>query len=110
MGDSAGETSARMDAGGQRDCIVLNDDDIVMGRTRREALDVRTDARVDDLMEAGPSTDRPDAMLDGLVDRMRLHGTVSTVVTTPEGRLLGVLYREDAERLLGVDALVSEQP
>ncbi len=110
MGDLAGETAASMDAGGQRDCIVLNDEGIVMGRTRRAALDVRTDARVEDLMEAGPSTVRPDAMLDGLVDRMRLHGTVSTVVTTPQGRFLGVLYREDAERLLGVEALESEQP
>jgi Mg/Co/Ni transporter MgtE len=52
-------------------------------------------------MESGPSTVRADSKLEKLVARMRRHDLQTMVVTTPEGRLLGVMRRADAERRLG---------
>jgi Mg/Co/Ni transporter MgtE len=49
-------------------------------------------------MEPGPSTVRADSKLERLAARMRQHDLQTMVVTTPEGRLLGVVRRDDAER------------
>ena len=60
---------------GQDDCIVLNGQDIVMGRTRRRALQhAQPDAPLAGVMELGPTTVRPDELLDNVVERMRRRG------------------------------------
>ena len=51
-------------------------------------------------MEAGPSTVRPDSALGPLVERLRERDLRTAVATTPEGKLLGVLRRAEAERRL----------
>lgn len=105
MGDRVHEIAERMTANGQDECVVLNEHGIVMGRTRRNALlSPGPSSAVDDIMEIGPSTVRPDEPLQELVDRMSQRGVRSTIVTTLEGKLIGVLYREEAEALLGINA------
>ncbi len=54
-------------------------------------------------MEAGPSTVRPDRSLQELVTVMRDKNLTVMLVTTPEGRLLGVLPRDLAEHTLNAD-------
>ena len=54
-------------------------------------------------MELGPTTVRTDEPLDALMERMRRRGVRNIVVATLDGRLVGVLYRDEAEALLGVD-------
>lgn len=99
-----------MTSKGQEDCLVLNEQGIVMGRTRRRVVEERNgDIVVDDIMEIGPTTVRPDEPLDALVDRMAKRGVRSIVVATLEGKLVGVLYREEAEALLGIDASAIER-
>ncbi len=89
---------------GQDDCIVLNDQGIVMGRTRRRAIEARgAQDTLEEVMELGPTTVRPDERLDAVVGRMRRRGVRSIVVATLDGKLVGVLYRDEAEALLGVD-------
>ena len=105
LGESITGMTEIMASKGQDDCIVLNDQGIVMGRTRRRAIENSSgNAVVEDVMEVGPTTVRPDEPLEALVDRMRRRGVRSIVVATLEGRLLGVLYRDEAEAILGVDA------
>jgi Mg/Co/Ni transporter MgtE len=48
-------------------------------------------------MEPGPSTIRADNELEPLAKRMRDSDLTSLPVTTPEGRLLGVVRRDDVE-------------
>jgi CBS domain-containing protein len=60
-------------------------------------------------MEPGPTAIRPDDPLEGLVERMRKAGVRSILVTTPEGRLVGIVYREDAERFLAERAKRDDQ-
>jgi CBS domain-containing protein len=82
-------------------CLVLNNHGIVLGRLRRSALEAAAEsANVDTVMEPGPSTMRPDAPARELVERLARRQLNTAVVTTPEGRLLGLFSRAAAERSL----------
>lgn len=81
------------DADGWDQCIVTDDDGIVAGRLRASALDAPDETLVDDVMEPGPTTVRPDFDLDELRDRMQDRNVASTLVTEPSGRLVGVYRR-----------------
>jgi len=47
----------------------------------------------------GPATFRPDEPVEKMAKQMRERGASAVLVTTSEGRLLGLLYQDDAERL-----------
>ena len=47
-------------------------------------------------MSEGPSTVRPSGRLDDLAERMRAQRLSNLPVTTLEGKLVGVLFRQDA--------------
>ncbi len=82
-------------------CIVTTPDGVVLGRLRKRHLQSeRSEAPVADVMEAGPTTVRFDEFLPELTQRMAGRGVGTILVTTPEGTLIGVLYRKDAEKLL----------
>jgi CBS-domain-containing membrane protein len=51
-------------------------------------------------MEPGPSTIRSDTPLRSLVERLHARDLKTAVVTTPEGTLIGVVSRDDAESAL----------
>jgi CBS domain-containing protein len=51
-------------------------------------------------MEVGPTTIRPSERLEPLVERMRRRGVATIVVSDLKGRLVGILYRADAESAL----------
>lgn len=82
-------------------CLVLDDDGVVLGRIGRSALRRDDDVTAEEAMTSGPSTIRPSARLTWAVERMRERDLATWPVTTSEGRLVGLLYREDAERALG---------
>ena len=80
-------------------CMVVNEAGVVLGRLRGERL--RSGAeRVEDVMEEGPTTIRASEDLAPLVERIQRRKVASIVVTDPDSRLIGILYREDAERAL----------
>jgi predicted transcriptional regulator len=80
--------------------LVLAEDGTLLGRLRKAVLEGNPDAAAQAVMEPGPSTVRPDRQLADLLEPMRTHNLQAMVVTTPEGRLLGVLRRDAAERRL----------
>jgi len=98
--DRIADISDQVEAAREDVCIVTNDEGIVLGRLRRRALTSDGGKDVHEVMEPGPTTTRADAELEGLVERLDSAGVRSMLITTPEGRLLGVVYREDAERYL----------
>jgi CBS domain-containing protein len=77
--------------------LVVAADHTLLGRLRRAALDGDPTARAADVMEAGPSTVRPDRSLTELTARMRARDLRTVLVTDPEGKLLGVIRRDDLE-------------
>ena len=94
------EVQDRTFTAGWDECIVIDCDRVVVGRLRERAWDMDGPASAEDAMESGPTTVRPDGLLQPLVSRMSERGTKLVVVATPQGELLGVMFREESERLL----------
>ncbi len=82
-------------------CAVVNEAGVVVGRLRRSHIESEGDGTVEGMMEPGPTTFRASEPLADLVGRMERAGVRRILVTTPEGRLIGMLDREEAHGLLG---------
>ena len=52
---------------------------------------------VEEAMTPGPSTVRPSIGTDALLERMRSRNLTSHLVTTPDGRLVGLVRRDELE-------------
>ena len=99
LDERVGEVREHMRGAGWDECLVVNGERVVLGRLRGTALEADGDTPVERVMEAGPTTVRPDERLASLVERMRDKG-VGSVVTTSDGLIVGLLKRADAERQL----------
>jgi len=78
-------------------CIVVDADRVVLGRVGRRALASDADSSIEDAMTPGPSTVRPSIGADALLERMRARNLTSFLVTTPDGRLVGLVLRIDLQ-------------
>ena len=83
--------------------VALNGDGVVMGRLERAALDEDDDAPVERLMREGPTTVRPSEELVPLVERMRRADVDAVIVTSSDGRLLGLLERDRGQQAIEED-------
>jgi CBS domain-containing protein len=79
-------------------CVVVDGEGVVLGLLHGEALDAAPESVIEEVMESGPSTIRPHVPVESMTERMRKQGVEHSVVTTLDGRLVGVLYRKDAEQ------------
>jgi len=100
LDDRVGDVRDEVQEVGREVCIVVNSEGIVQGRLRGSALSENPDARAEEAMETGPTTIRPNEALGPLVERMRRRGVRTIVVSDLRGKLIGILYRDDAERTL----------
>ena len=98
--DRIEEVRDRLKQSGWEACVAINHERVVMGLVRGDALAAPAGTPVEEAMDAGPATVRADEDLVALVTRLRKEDVAGIVVTTPEGRLIGMLCREDAERRL----------
>ena len=98
--DDLQEVRQRARASGWETCMVVNEHGIVLGRLGRKALRADSDQTVEEAMTEGPSTVRPSIGGSALLKRMIDNGLTSFVVTTADGKLIGVVLREEAEKLL----------
>ena len=90
----------RARAAGWDECLVVNDEQVLLGRVRGAAFEAPGATLAEEVMEPGPTTIRPDEPLARLVPRLRDRHVARIIVTTPDGRLVGVAERENAERAL----------
>jgi CBS domain-containing protein len=95
--DRLREVCERLDASGWDTCFVVDDQGVVLGRIGRGALRGRADISAEQAMTPGPSTIRPSARLEAMVERMQRQSLTNLPVTTSDGRLVGLLTRRDAE-------------
>jgi Mg/Co/Ni transporter MgtE len=79
-------------------CLVVDDENVVLGRLGRSALAREDDVLVVEAMSEGPATVRPSITTEDLLERMRRRNLTSYVVTTSDGRLVGLVLRADLER------------
>jgi CBS domain-containing protein len=62
-----------------------------------KALASDADSSAEKAMGPGPSTVRPSIGTDALLERIRRRNLTSFLVTTPDGRLVGLVRRDDLE-------------
>jgi CBS domain-containing protein len=98
LADRIDAARERARAAGWDVCVVVNDQRVVLGLLHKEALDSDPQTPVTAVMEAGPTTYRPNKALDAIVEYMRKNERDYVLITTPDGQLIGILYRQDAER------------
>jgi hypothetical protein len=70
------------------DTVVVDENRVVLGLLRRG----------EDEMTEGPSTFRPYVPIREMADYMQQHDLASAPITTSDGKLVGLLYRDDAIR------------
>jgi CBS domain-containing protein len=78
--------------------LVTGHDGMLLGRVRASELDAAADRPIRELMELGPSTVRPHRAAGELARALADRDLRWAIVTTPEGRLLGVVSRRDLEQ------------
>lgn len=108
LNDRLGEVHQRCQDLGWEVCLVVNESNIVLGRLRREAWDADPDTPLENVMENGPTTFRPDNFLEPLLKRMHDKKVGSVIITDSDGVLIGLLYRKDGEERLRRDQPTGE--
>lgn len=93
LADLVGSVRPRVEDSPYGFALVVSDNGVLLGRLRRASLEGQADAPAESVMEAGPSTVRPDTELDSLMERLAKRDLKTAVVSTPEGRLLGIVRR-----------------
>ena len=94
----AGDVRRELQPGAESICAVTNDVGVVVGRVRWKDLPGDDGVSVENFMQLGPATVRPNEPLGPLVSRMEHAGVRTILVTSSKGQLLGVVHREDAKR------------
>src|SRR5919201_3776267 len=97
LADRLADVRKRVRAAGWDTCIVVNNERVVLGRLGRKAIAADDDRTVEEAMTPGPTTVRPSIGVESLLERIRDRNLSSYVVTTPDGRLVGLVLRLDLE-------------
>ena len=106
--DHVGEVYRRCQEAGWKVCLVVNEANVVLGRLHREAWDADPETVVEEIMENGPTTFRPDNFLEPLIKRMHEKKVGSVIITNSDGVLIGILYRKDGDERLQQDRPAGE--
>jgi hypothetical protein len=83
-------------------CVVVNKERVVLGLLREKELSSDPKVRVQEAMRNDPATFRLNEPVGKMAKHMQDREATAVLVTTSDGRLVGLLYREDAEHLAGV--------
>ena len=92
------DVRARVGAAGWDACVVVNEAGVVLGLLRAAQLQGDPAARLEAVMRPGPSTFRPFVSIEEMARFMIEHTLESSPITTSDGRLVGLLRRDDAVR------------
>ena len=95
MDEAIDDVRVRVKADGWDACVVVNEERVVMGLLRSKELEER-DRTVEGVMRPGPSTFRPHVSILKMAQFMVEHDVPNSPVTTSDGRLVGLLLRDDA--------------
>src|SRR5918996_3258188 len=96
--DRVREARERVAETGDDLCVVVDEQRIVAGLLRGDALAKDPEAVAEDVMELGPRTIRPSIPVEKLLRKQSSQGVKSWIVSTSHGVLLGRLTRDEAER------------
>jgi predicted transcriptional regulator len=95
LGERVGDVRDRVAAAGWNACVVTNDDRVVLGLLRAKELESDRELPVARVMRPGPSTYRPSVSVEKMAWTMNERSLENSPVTTSDGRLVGLVRRED---------------
>ena len=72
---------------------------MLLGQISTEQLESRAEGTAEEIMTAGPTTFRPNAEFQKVCDFFKTYKPEVVWVTTSDGELVGLLHREDVERV-----------
>lgn len=102
--ERTGDVRDRVQAGAYDIAVVVNDGGVVLGLLDESAWQSDPAAEVGDVMRGGPPTMKPDVYVHDVIDELRNSSTGRRIVTwhgtSGGGRLVGVLFVDDVERVL----------
>ena len=98
LDERLGDVRDRTKKQGWNAAVVINSERVVFGLLRAQELDLEADQQVSQAMRPGPSTFRPYVLADEMAAYMRDHELENVVITTSDGRLVGLLRKEDVSR------------
>jgi CBS domain-containing protein len=88
----------RLRGGHWETCVVVNADRVVLGLLRKDAWEeAASDMPAEQVMDPAPSTFRPHLTREEMASTMQKKKMKTALVTTPDGKLLGLLRRKDLE-------------
>jgi CBS domain-containing protein len=95
LGERLGDVRDRVAAAGWEACVVVSGTRVVLGLLRAAELQGDPALLVDRVMRPGPSTYRPFVPVAELRGIMSDRNLESSPVTTSDGRLVGLVRRQD---------------
>jgi CBS domain-containing protein len=98
LDDRLQEVCERLEESNWDTCFVVDGRGVVLGRLGRRAIRERANLAAEEVMTPGPSTVRPSARLQAMIERMQRQKLTNLPVTTSDGRLVGLLTLRDAGR------------
>lgn len=99
LDERVGEVRARAEHTGWNVAVAVDAEGVVLGLLREKELAKDADLTVASAMRPAPSTFRPYVPIKEMADHMVQHKLETSPITTSDGKLVGVLYREDAVKL-----------
>jgi CBS domain-containing protein len=95
LGERLGDVRDRVAAAGWDACVVVSSGNVVLGLLRARELQAEPQHLVDQVLRPGPSTYRPFVPVEELRGIMSDRNLESSPVTTSDGRLVGLVRRQD---------------
>ena len=99
LNERLGDVSERAASEGWEAAIVVNEERVVLGLLRQKELGGDPVELVERAMRPGPSTFRPYVAIGEMAAFMVEHNLESSPITTSDGRLVGLLLKDDAVRV-----------
>jgi len=95
LGERLGDVRDRVIAAGWDACVVVSQDRVVLGLLRAKELQGDPQLLVERVMRPGPSTYRPFVSVAEMRRTMTERNLDSSPVTTSDGRLVGLVRKQD---------------
>jgi CBS domain-containing protein len=95
LGERLGDVRDRVAGAGWDACVVVSEQRVVLGLLRASELRADPELLVERAMRPGPSTYRPTVSVEEMRGIMTEHHLDSSPVTTADGKLVGLVRKQD---------------
>jgi Mg/Co/Ni transporter MgtE len=99
LDERLGDVRERAAAQGWEAAVVVNEENVVLGLLRSKELAGEATQTIEAGMRPGPSTFRPYVAIAEMARFMTEHKLEGSPITTSDGRLVGLLLKDDAVRV-----------